>query len=60
MEVGVESQSAILCVKGEGVDIQITGADNSSWFSIVHHAVAIQVHIRDRWGRVFIHTAKHG
>lgn len=58
VEVGVESQRAVLYVKGEGVDIEVTGAENSGWFSIIHHPIAIQVHIRDKGGCVFIHTAK--
>lgn len=58
VEVGVESQRAVLYVEGEGVDIEVTGAENSGWFSIIHHPIAIQVHIRDNGGCVFIHTAK--
>lgn len=58
VEVGVERQRAVLYVEGEGVDIEVTGAENSGWFSIIHHPIAIQVHIRDNGGCVFIHTAK--
>lgn len=58
VDVGVESQSAVLYVKGEGVDVQVTGADNFGRFSIVHFTIAINVQIRDMWGCVFIHTAR--
>lgn len=58
MEVGVESQSAILYVEGEGVDIKVTGADDFDRFSIVYITVIIQVHVRDFWGCVLIHTAR--
>lgn len=58
VEVGVESHGAVLYVEGEGVDIEVTGADDSDWLSIVHPAVAVQVHIRDEGGCVFIHTAR--
>lgn len=57
VEVGVESQSAVLYVEGEGVDVEVTGADNSDWFSVVHHPSAVQVDIRDFGGCVFIHAA---
>lgn len=58
VDVGVESESAVLYVEGEGVDIKVTGADNFDWLSIMHHPIAVQVHIRDRRGCVFIHTAR--
>ncbi len=57
VDVGVESQSAVLYVEGEGVDVEVTGAHNSDWFTLSHHAIAEQVHIRHIWGCVFIHTA---
>lgn len=31
VEVGVEGQRAVLYVEGEGVDIEVTGADDSDW-----------------------------
>lgn len=58
VEVGVESQRAVLYVEGKRVDIEVTGADYSDWFSIMYHPIAIQVHKRDKGGCVFIHTAK--
>ena len=58
MEVGVESHGAVLYVEGEGVDIEVTGADDSDWLSIVYPTVVVQVHIWDKGGRVFIHTAR--
>lgn len=58
VQVGVESQSAVLYVEGEGVDIEVTGADNFDWKSIVYHTIAIHVQIRDKGSGVFIHTAR--
>ncbi len=58
VDVGVESQSAVLYVEGEGVDIEVTGADNFDWQSIMHLTVVIQVHVWDKGGCVFIHTAR--
>lgn len=58
VDVGVESQRAVLYVEGEGVDIEVTGADNFGRLSIMHPTVAIQVHVRDMRGCVFIHTAR--
>lgn len=58
VDVGVECESAVLYIEGEGVDIEVTGADNFDWMRIVHTAIVIHVHIRDRGGRVFIHTAR--
>lgn len=56
MEVGVESHSAVLYVEGEGVDVEVTGADDFDWLRIVNLAIVIQVNVRDVGGRVFIHT----
>lgn len=58
VDVGVKSQSAVLYIEGEGVDIEVTGADNSDWCGIMHPPVTIQVHIWNKGGCVFIHTAK--
>lgn len=58
VDVGVKSQSAVLYIEGEGVDIEVTGADNSDWRGIMHPPVTIQVHIWNKGGCVFIHTAK--
>ena len=58
VQVGVESQSAVLYVKGEGVDVKVTGADNPERLSIVHKPIVVQVHIRDRGRCVFIHAAR--
>lgn len=56
VKVGVKSQSAVLYVEGEGVDVKVAGADDSDWFCIVHNAGIIQVHIGDLWSCVFVHT----
>lgn len=56
MKVGVKGQSAVLYVEGEGVDVEVAGADDSDWFCVVHQAGIIQVHIGDLWSCVFIHT----
>lgn len=56
MKVGVKSQSAVLYVEGEGVDVEVAGADDSAWFRVMHQAGIIQVHIGDLWSCVFIHT----
>lgn len=56
VKVGVKSQSAVLYVEGEGVDVEVAGADDSEWFCVVHQAVIMQVHIGDLRSRVFIHT----
>lgn len=60
VEVGIESQSAVLYVEGEGVDVKVTGADDSDRFSVVHRPIAVQVHIRDLGGCVFIHASGRG
>lgn len=31
VEIGVETQIALLYVKGEGVDVKVTGTDNFDW-----------------------------
>lgn len=56
MNVGVERQGAVLYVEGEGVDVQVTGADHPDWESVVQHPSAVQVHVRDYGGSVFIHA----
>lgn len=58
VDVGVESKSAVLYVEGEGVNIKVTGADNSEWLSIVHNPIVIQIQIRDIGGSVLLHTAR--
>lgn len=58
VEVGVESQSAILYVEGEGVDIEVTGADHFGRVSVLHPTIAVQIQVRDVRCRVFIHTAR--
>lgn len=56
MNVGVERQGAVLYVEGEGVDVKVTGADHPDWESVVQHPSAVQVHVRDYGGSVFIHA----
>lgn len=58
VDVGVERQRTVLDVEGEGVDIEVAGAHHFDRQSVVHLAITVQVHVRDRWGFVFLHTAK--
>lgn len=56
VNVGVESQGAVLYVEGEGVDVKVTGADHLDRESIVQHPITVQVHVWDFGGSVFIHA----
>lgn len=56
VSVGVESQGAVLYVKGEGVDIEVAGTDHPDRKGIVQHPITVQVHVRDFRGCVFIHA----
>lgn len=58
MDVGVESKSAVLYVKGESVNIKVTRADNFDWLSIVHDPGAIQIHIWYVRGSVLLYAAR--
>lgn len=58
VDVGVKSQSAVLYVKGEGVDVEVAGADDSDRLSIVHLSITVQVDVWDGWGCVLIHTVR--
>lgn len=59
MNVRVEGQSAVLDVEGKRVDVKVAGADDSERFGVVHLPGVVQVQVRDLWGCIFIHTAKH-
>ena len=56
--VGVEGESAILDIKGEGVDVQVAGAQHSERHVVVDHAIRLDMQIRHKWGCVLIHTVR--
>lgn len=58
MHVGVEGESAVLHVKGERVNVEVAGADHFDGAEVEDHAVSFDMHIRHRWGRVFLHTVR--
>lgn len=60
VDVGSEGEGAVLDVKGEGVDLQVTGANHSDRVGVSHYTSVLNVHIRDDGSSVFIHTVKQG
>lgn len=60
VDVGSEGEGAVLDVKGEGVDLQVTGANHSNRFGVSHFTSMLNVHIRDDGSSVFIHTVRQG
>ena len=51
--VGVEGESAVLDVEGEGVDVQSAGANHSDRTVVIDLAIRIDMYIRHKWGCVF-------
>lgn len=58
MQVGVEGINAVLYVEGEGVDIEVTGTNNSDRYSEIHLTITGQVQIGNRRCLVFLHTVR--
>ena len=56
--VGHKGESAVLDVKGEGVDVQVAGANHSERAVVLDNAIITDVYIRHKWGGVFIHTVR--
>ena len=50
--VGGEGESAVLDIKGEGVDVQSAGADHSDRAVVIDHAIRMDVYIRHKGGCV--------
>lgn len=56
VEVGVKGQRAVLHVKGEVINIKVTGADNFGRLSVTNCAIAVYVNVRNIRCCVFIHA----
>lgn len=48
-----------MSVKGEHVDIQITGADHLHWYQVNHYALMAQIQIFGLWPIVGLHAITH-
>ena len=58
MHVGAEGESAVLRVKGEGVYVQVAGANHSDRAEVIDPTIRIDLHIRHIWGCVLSHTVR--
>lgn len=60
MEPAAEGQSAVLLVKGKGINLQVTGRDHLDGFVVLHHPRGVNIHIWDNRGFALIHTKERG
>ena len=58
VHVGAEGESAVLDVEGEGVDVEVAGANHSDWAEVVDPTIRMDMYKRHSWGCVLSHTVR--